>query len=150
MMTFSEWAQSVVGLRYRTFEGVCLCVGYRPEAGFVLRNASGQEREVSERAIGRTVHPVCMTYGAWRALKMSGDKIPSASELNPDLVPEEAGSLHTKVLNTLMASGLVGHNLGGDPFLTELGKRVYEAIRKDSTLPDVITSIRASDFGVDF
>ena len=148
-MTFLEWTQHVIGLRYRTIDGVCLCVGYRPEAGFVMRNlTSGQEREVSERAIGRTIYPVRMTFGAWRALGLAGatGKVPEPAELNPNLAHHEAQDLHIKVLGTLVASGLVGQNIGGDPYLTDLGKQVYLETLKDPDYSLKVNEIRASDF----
>ncbi len=56
----SDFVLSVVGARYSTHTGPCLCFGYDPRHGFWMRDeATGEERNVSERAIGRTCHKIC-------------------------------------------------------------------------------------------
>lgn len=55
----SEWVLEVVGQRYSSLSGPCLCFGYDPRHGFWVRDeATGKERNVSERAIGRTLHRI--------------------------------------------------------------------------------------------
>jgi len=55
----TDWVLSVVGKRYDTATGPCLCFGYDRRHGFWMRDeATGEERNVSERAIGRTVHEI--------------------------------------------------------------------------------------------
>lgn len=57
----SEWVLQVVGKRYNafSFDHPVLCVGYDPRHGFWMREeGTGVERNVSERAIGRTFHRI--------------------------------------------------------------------------------------------
>lgn len=57
----SEWVLTVVGKRYRGFDGrVYLCFGYDPRSGFWMRAEGEPAREanVSEAAIDRTYHRV--------------------------------------------------------------------------------------------
>lgn len=55
----SEWVLENVGKRFTSFERPYLCFGYDPRHGFWMRDeASGEQRNVSERAIGRTYHEV--------------------------------------------------------------------------------------------
>ena len=53
----SNWVSSVVGQRYRGSDGTYVCDGYDPRHGFWMRDvATGEQRNVSERAIDRTYH----------------------------------------------------------------------------------------------
>lgn len=54
----SPWVLSVVGGRYSSVLGPVLCVGYDPRHGFWVRDDDGRERNVSEGAIGRSLHRV--------------------------------------------------------------------------------------------
>lgn len=55
----SEWVLEVVGIRYGGLYGVFLCFGYDPRHGFWMRSEeTGEERNISERAIGRTYHRI--------------------------------------------------------------------------------------------
>jgi hypothetical protein len=60
----SEWVNSVVGQKYRCnflFEGCIFnCIGYDPRAGFWMQQVDNplHIRNISERAIGRTYHPI--------------------------------------------------------------------------------------------
>lgn len=57
-----RWADSVVGRYYRAWDGrTYLCFAYDPRQGFWMRAVDAgapRETNVSERAIGRTYHPV--------------------------------------------------------------------------------------------
>jgi hypothetical protein len=60
----SEWVKSVVGQKYRCpvlfGSGVFTCTGYDPRAGFWMQDEANPSnvRNISERAIGRTYHPI--------------------------------------------------------------------------------------------
>lgn len=55
----SSWVLSVVGNRYTSLSGPVLCVGYDPRHGFWVKDeATGEERNVSERAIDRSLHRI--------------------------------------------------------------------------------------------
>ncbi len=55
----SDWVLSVVGKRFQSLFGTCVCFGYDPRHGFWVRDErSGEERNVSERAIGKTLHEI--------------------------------------------------------------------------------------------
>lgn len=55
----SEWVLEVVGERYNSITGPVLCFGYDPRHGFWVRDEqTGEERNVSERAIGRSLHRI--------------------------------------------------------------------------------------------
>ncbi len=68
----SEWVLEVVGKRYRGSDRTWVCFGYDPRHGFWMQTVDEEAPErkanVSERAIGRTFHPVRMTSGAERLL----------------------------------------------------------------------------------
>ncbi len=55
----SDYVKSVVGKEYAGGGGQFLCFGYDPRSGFWMRDVeTGEERNFSERAIGRTYHEV--------------------------------------------------------------------------------------------
>ena len=55
----SEFVLETVGKRFRSFDRPYLCFGYDPRSGFWVRDEeTGEERNVSERAIGRTFHRI--------------------------------------------------------------------------------------------
>ncbi len=57
----SPWVLSVVGERFRSWDGVYRCFGYDPRNGFWMEAVSGErmgrKTNVSERAIGATFPP---------------------------------------------------------------------------------------------
>ncbi len=62
----SDRAFNIVGKRFNTMSGPCLCFAYDPRHGFWLRDeATGKERNVSERAINRTVHRIWDDRSPW-------------------------------------------------------------------------------------
>jgi hypothetical protein len=56
----SDWVVEVVGKTYNGWQGTYECFGYDPRHGFWMRNIADpkDQRNVSERAIGRTYHRV--------------------------------------------------------------------------------------------
>lgn len=53
-----EEAHDTVGKTFRGLDGISVCTGYDSRQGFWMLWPSGETRNVSERAIGRTFHRV--------------------------------------------------------------------------------------------
>jgi hypothetical protein len=55
----SDFVLETVGKRFRSFDRSYLCFGYDPRHGFWVRDEeTGEQRNISERAIGRTYHRI--------------------------------------------------------------------------------------------
>jgi len=125
----SNWVQEVVGCRYYDAwrEGIYLCTGYDRRVGFWMDRIDGGRRtNISERAIGRTWHPVKMSAGAWRMLDLSCDK----GALITWEEGEEWGIIYDAALQTLKDTAIVS----ADGQLTAFSKKVLEipkALRPD-------------------
>lgn len=88
----SDWVLTVVGERYKGFDGrVYLCFGYDPRSGFWMRAEGEPAREanISERAIDRTYHRVREPRAAPRA----SDDDDASDEERRDWAAEDAHDL---------------------------------------------------------
>jgi len=97
---------TTVGKRYVGWNGhVYYCESHDPQLGFWMLNVDdpSDRRNVSERAIGNTYHPVRMPDGAWRHLDLFEKlgRAPTHEELRADhLLPD-------LTLKSLRQNGLI-------------------------------------------
>jgi len=110
----SSWVLSVVGERFRSWDGVYRCFGYDPRNGFWMQAVSGErmgrKTNVSERAIGATFHHVTMGSGSGAARLLSawvrlGRPLTDAEMAN-ELIHAEYATAKLRDLGYLDASGV--------------------------------------------
>lgn len=79
----TKWVLEVVGQRYASCRGLCLCTGYDPRHGFWMQClATGERFNISEGAIGRSFGRIQFTAGARRLLQLISElgRMPTTTE----------------------------------------------------------------------